>query len=113
MTPELGITARAVVNRIVDGDTLDLELRIPIRVRLMDCWAQERDSPEGLQAMMHLQRMAPDRSSVIVHIPTQRAHNLKDVFTFGRVLGRVWREGDDESLSEAMVASGYATREKQ
>jgi len=37
---------------------------------------------------------------------------LSGVFSFGRVLGQIWRADDDESLSEMMVASGAATRKK-
>ena len=110
--PEVGLTARAVVKRVVDGDTLDVELRLPCRVRLLDCWAAEDDTRKGQKATKQLSLMAPEGAAVIVQIPTTEAHNVKDVFTFGRVLGRIWRSGDEESLSSLMVRSGHATEAK-
>ncbi len=37
-------------------------------------------------------------------------NKVADMFTFGRVLGYVWV--DDVNLSEEMVRSGHATKEK-
>lgn len=113
--PPLGLTARAVVTRIVDGDTMDVMLMLPVRVRLLDCWAPEItgvQKPEGIVAKEQLEKMAPVGSRVRVQVPTGDADALCDVLTMGRVLGNVWRDGDDESLSELMVAAGMATPEK-
>lgn len=111
--PELGLTARAVIKRVVDGDTLDVELRLPCRVRLIDTWASEDETSDGKLASKQLELMAPEGAKVIVQIPTSEANSIKDVFTFGRVLGWVWRDGDEESLNSLMVRSGHATEEKQ
>lgn len=113
MAPELGLTALAEVKRVIDGDTLDVELRIPVRVRLLDCWAPERRTPAGVASTQQLQRMAPAGGLVVVHVPTQGADSVQDVFTFGRVLANVWPEGADESVSQAMVATGHATERKR
>lgn len=113
--PPLGLAARAVVTRIIDGDTMDVMLMLPVRVRLLNCWAPEItgiQKPEGLAAKEQLEKMAPLGSRVRVQVPTGDADALGDVLTMGRVLGNVWREGDDESLSELMVAAGMATTEK-
>lgn len=111
--PELGIAARATVKRILDGDTLDVELRLPCRVRLLDTWAAESDTEQGKKAAEQLAKIAAEGSAVIVQIPTSEAQSIKDVFTFGRVLGWVWREGDEESVNSMMISSGHATEEKQ
>ena len=113
--PPLGLCARAIVDRVIDGDTLDVLVTIPVRVRLLNCWAPEirgEERPEGLVAKALLEQMAPVGSRVHVQIPSGDVEALPGVFSFGRVLGEVWRVGDDESLSELMVASGAATREK-
>ena len=110
MAPEPGITAREIVKRIIDGDTLDVELRLPVRIRLLDCWAPEMSDGDGLAAKFQLERMAPEGSPVIIQIPTADAHSVKDVFTFGRVLATAWREGDEFSLNDNMIDSGHASR---
>jgi endonuclease YncB( thermonuclease family) len=113
--PDLGLTARAIVDRVIDGDTLDVFITVPVRVRMIDCWAPEitgEQKPQGETSKALLEQMAPKGSSVRVHVPTTHIDALAGVFTFGRVLGEVWRQGDDESLSAMMVNAGAATREK-
>ena len=114
--PPLGITARAVIDRIIDGDTLDVLLTIPVRVRLKNCWAPEIhgvEKPLGIIAKEQLERMAPVGSHVRVNVPTGEVDAMAGVFTFGRVVGDVWREGDSDSLGTLMVASGVASYEKR
>lgn len=113
--PPLGLTARAAVVRVVDGDTMDVMLMLPVRVRLLDCWAPEItgvQKPDGIAAKELLEQLAPVGSRVRVQVPTAEADALGDVLTFGRVLGNAWREGEDQSLSELMVAAGMATARK-
>jgi endonuclease YncB( thermonuclease family) len=113
--PSLGLTARAIVDRVIDGDTLDVLITVPVRVRMLDCWAPETrgdEKPQGEASKSLLEQMAPVGSKVLVNIPTTHVDALAGVFTFGRVLGEVWRPGDDESLSVMMVAAGAATKEK-
>lgn len=113
--PPLGLTARAAVVRVVDGDTLDVMLMLPVRVRLLDCWAPEITGTEkldGIAAKELLEKLAPVGSRVRVQVPTSEADALGDVLTFGRVLGNAWREGESESLSEQMVAAGMASTTK-
>jgi endonuclease YncB( thermonuclease family) len=113
--PSLGLTARAIVDRVIDGDTLDVLITVPVRVRMIDCWAPETRGDEKLEgeaSKLLLEQMATVGSKVLVNIPTTHVDALAGVFTFGRVLGEVWRQGDDESLSVMMVAAGAATKEK-
>lgn len=114
--PELGLSARATIDRVIDGDTIDvMVLGMPCRIRLLDCWAPEihgEERPEGEKSKAFLEKLAPVGSEVRVYIPTGHAKKLADVITMGRILGQVWREGDDESLSQLMVGAGMATKEK-
>ena len=109
--PPLGITARAYVTRILDGDTVELELRLPVRVRLLDCWAPELRTPEGPASKEALTKLLPVGSKVVLHVPTTKAKNASDVLTFGRVLGHIWRKG--KNASAEMVQQGFATEKKQ
>lgn len=113
--PPLGLTARAIVDRVIDGDTLDVFITIPVRVRMIDCWAPEvrgGEKLDGLASKALLEQMAPVGAEVRVNVPTTHVDALAQAFTFGRVIGNVWRIGDEESLSELMVSAGAATREK-
>lgn len=116
-------TTPAKVIRVIDGDTLEMELRHTIRVRLLDCWAPESKSdprlPEsdrsaakarGLAARQHLRDLCEGRE-VILHVPTDGSGDLSRIWTLGRVLGRVWVDGVE--VSERQVEGGFATREKR
>ena len=114
--PPLGVVARAVVERIIDGDTLQARIEWPFRIRLVDCWAPEVRGSEreaGQASKEHLEKLAPVGSPVVVAIDSEKADSLGDLLTFGRIVGHVWREGDVESLSQIMVGAGFATAEKQ
>ena len=121
--PEPSWTTKAVVTNVVDGDTVDVEIRRTIRVRLIDCWAPEThmddrlpkeqqadEKKAGLKSKEALKELCLGES-VVVQIPT--SENLMKATTMSRALGNVWLEGDDESLSEKQVKSGNATREKR
>ena len=115
--PPLGITARCRVARVLDGDTLDVELRIPARIRLLSCWASEsrtKDAEQklkGLAAKQHLKDLAANGLGR-VFIPTEEARSMSDVLTLERLLGRVWLDGDEQDLSERQVAAGHAITTK-
>lgn len=116
LRPKLGLSARATVRRVVDGDTLELFiLGIPVMVRLLDCWCAETrgdERYEGLVAKAYLEELAPPDFAAQVWIPTEHATKLQHVFTFGRILGHVWLGDAEQSVSEMMVAAGLATRTK-
>ena len=115
--PELGITTKGILTRIVDGDTVDVEIRKTVRVRLLDCWAPEtrtkdlEEKAKGLQSKHHLSQVCPVGTEVVVHIPASKDGEIADVFTMGRVLGFVFV--DTQDLSEIQVSAGNATRTKQ
>jgi len=115
-TPRPGIVARALVDRVIDGDTLVLHVQWPITVRLQDCWAPEmrgEDAVDGAASRRQLLDLVPVGSSVLVEIQSEHAGNLGDLMSFGRVVGHVWAEGEESHVSEQMVAAGYATSEKE
>ncbi len=120
--PSPGWTTQARCLRVVDGDTLEVEVRRVIRVRMLDCWAPESKIdprvPEGSQtaeklagqsAKENLRRLAEGRD-LIVQIPS--GEDVAKSITMGRWLGHVWVEGDGESLAEKQVKGGFAERVK-
>ena len=114
--PPRGLTAACDVYRVIDGDTVEIELRIPMRVRLLDCWAPEtrtKDADEkkrGLASREHLAGIA-EGSVGTVFIPWEHASRMGDVLSFGRALAHVWV--NDKSLSEEQVKAGHATETKE
>ena len=95
----------------------------PIRVRLLDAWAPETkvdnrlpesqraaEKAAGIKSKEALTALALGKT-VILQVPT--SEDLLKSTTMGRVLGRVWLEGDAESLSEKQVKSGNATKVKR
>ena len=109
---ELGLRARATVERVIDGDTLVVSIRWPASIRLTDCWAPERNTPEGQESKRHLERLCPPGSEVIVDVSTGESRVVGDVLSFGRILAEIWREGDQDSVNFQMVDDGFATRRR-
>jgi endonuclease YncB( thermonuclease family) len=112
--PQFGIVAHAAVDRVVDGDTVDVLFgRIKVRIRLLKCWAPEIHGPQkdrGLKAKAFLEKLLPKGTPVKVQIPTTGATQLGDVLTLDRVLGHIWL--NKKTVSEQMVAAGHARAEK-
>lgn len=115
--PPLGISARATIKNVVDGDTVDVELRIPARVRMVGAYAPEsrtKDASEkvkGLAAKTHLTELAEGKHGQ-VFIDTSAARSLTDVLTLDRLVGTVWIDGMDVDLSTAQVMAGHASSTK-
>ena len=108
--PRPAITVPCRVVSVHDGDTVSVEIRIKANVRLLDSWSPELSQPGGREAAARMQRLAVGKDGLL-EIPLDRAGNVADVLTLGRVLGRVWVDGRD--VGSVMVAEGFATREKR
>lgn len=112
--PPHGISARCEIIDVHDGDTLTARVTYDVRVRLLDCWAPEVRGVEkeaGLRSRGVLAAMALGKKGTLF-VPTQEAQRPDDVFSFGRVLGSVWIDGEDADVSSQMVDSGFATKTK-
>lgn len=113
--PSPGLVTPVRVVEVYDGDTVTVEWTVRARVRLLDCWAAEirttdpEEKQRGLAAKAYLQQLAEGQPALL-QIPTSDASGLQDLFTFGRVLGRLWIAG--EEVSAQMVAAGHASKRK-
>lgn len=123
--PPLGWTTTGTVTNVVDGDTVDIEIRRTIRVRMLECWApeqhvdpriqKERQAAEkkaGLESKANLKALALGKP-VTLHVPTDGSGDVAKLTTMGRVLGTIWIEGSDKSLNQLQVEGGFATRQKR
>ena len=98
----------AKVTRIVDGDTVDLFAGVTFRLRLIDCWAPERHSEEGRESTEALGKLLPVGSYCDVVLDLSRCKTLADLFSFGRVLGRI-RTDSYGDISDRMCESHFAS----
>lgn len=111
-----GITFPAKIVRVLDGDTVEVEIRRVVRIRLLDCWAAEtrttdlQEKKKGLEAKEYLKELSLNKDAVI-SVPIEADGKFGDSMSMGRVLGKVRiKEGD---LSEIMVEKGYAFKTKK
>jgi hypothetical protein len=116
--PPLGLTKACRIVGVVDGDTLDVEIRYVVRVRLLDCWAPEsrtrdlREKRRGVAAKAHLAALAPPGAPAVLFVPGAESGAVAELLTLGRVLGHVWVGEDPRSLSQQQRSARHATRNK-
>lgn len=122
--PEPAITNIGRVVSVIDGDTIDVEFKTTVRIRLKDCWApeskidhrvpegeQQAQKQAGIDAKSHLTHLAMNQD-VVCKIPLSPDGQLRKSITLDRAIGVVWISGQDVSLNERMVASGHAEAKK-
>ena len=107
--PTPGWATTCELERVIDGDTVDVRVSAVIRVRLADCWAPETRDPGGPESTRNLQTLlAGDR--ITLWIPTDE--HARKMFTFGRAVGWLWGESET-SVNQLQVEHGHATESKQ
>lgn len=114
----IGVIIPAKVVRVLDGDTIEVQVHRTLRIRLLDCWAPETRTTDqeekrlGMLSKAHLQAHAINED-VIVEIPMEADGKFGDAMSMGRILGRVRIADTNQDLSDLQVAAGHATKEKQ
>lgn len=112
---DLGITFPAKVTRVLDGDTIEVEVRKTMRIRLLDCWAPEtrtrnlEEKEYGLLAKKELEELL-EETTVRVEVPIGAENKFGDSMSMGRVLGHVQK--GDLDIAKEMVHRGLAVTEK-
>lgn len=115
--PATGLTTHCEVIRVIDGDTVEIEVRRRVHVRLEQCWAPEsrtKDKAEkarGLAAKAHLQELVHDgNGQATFFMPLSL--DFGDSLTLGRALGYLWMDGQDTSVNQQQVDAGFARETK-
>ena len=120
--PPLGVTFDAKVVRVIDGDTMEVEVTRKVTIRVIDCWCPElhpktgtpverqAESLKGFAAKAAMEELVQGRS-VKVYVPVE-GDKIGDAFSFGRALGKVWRS-DGKYLAQEMIRAGHATATKK
>lgn len=109
----LGIYAPCKVIRVLDGDTMDVEVRAVVRIRLLDCWAPEIHGPQknaGLRAKSAMVKMAEGKAATVI-IPFRES--LTNMLTLNRVLGRIIVNGNDVAKSQVRNGLAGETKERE
>ena len=119
--PEPSITLDGKCINCVDGDTADVELKMVVRVRLLDLWTPEKFAKNGDQSEKARGLLAKARAKELlegksVRLSIPLSTDIKDSLTLNRFLGRVSVLDDDGKVlfdySERMVQEGFGTKEK-
>jgi micrococcal nuclease len=105
---------RAVVVRVIDGDTIDVDIDLGFyvwikkqRIRLLGIDAPEAKGetrPEGLAATKHLKSLIEGESIILRTVKGDDGGDRDD--SFGRWLGTVYH--GDIDVNAEMIRSGYA-----
>lgn len=124
--PSPQLTVPCEVTEVYDGDTVTVKVTLLLRVRLLDCWAPEiktRDAHEkqlglasrdALRDLVFCDQFRNDAgtANAVLSIPIADMDRLDDAITLGRVLGDIYLEGDQHSLSTWQRSMGHAYRTK-
>lgn len=129
--PTMGLIVPCKVLEVHDGDTVTVEFRCTMNIRLIDCWAPEltrqavdkngevilnkktgnpvtEANPDGLRSKTSLLKMAKDRQGILT-IPWNQ--DIGKMTTMGRILGKLEINGTDMSYEQ--VRLGRATKTKK
>lgn len=108
--PPLGWTTKAKIIRVIDGDTVEIEIRRTLKIRLVHSNAEglEFNAPEsnteaGQLAKSNLIELAEGKECVLF-LHAKDPVKLLDMNTFDRVLGEVWV--DDKLITQEMMNRG-------
>ena len=112
--PEPGIVLDGTIVNVVDGDTVDIEFKRRVRVRLRDCWAPETrttdpvEKQRGLAAKHFVMGWEGQPARLVVN--TDGDEDWGDGLSFGRAVGDVWVHG--YNIAPRIIQAGHATKTK-
>ena len=126
MEPQCGLTTKAKITRIVDGDTLEIEVKRTFAVRLvhpnedaLEFNTPEKNTTEGKLSKETLEELAEGKDAIIF-IPANDGYKLMDIQSFNRILGEVWVDGKlltqlmlDKNMATLCKKGSYSTRKEK
>jgi len=110
-------TTKVKVLSVYDGDTVVVEVRRTMRVRLLDCWAPEirtkdlEQKRKGFASRDYLRGLIEGKEVVLV-IPSN-SPDIGKTTSLSRVLGNIYLPGESEPVSASLIKAGHATKEKK
>ena len=133
--PTPGWTTKAQIERVKDGDTVEVSITRTFALRLIHrnkdrliFKAPELNTPEGIAAREYLLELLKEYPATVtknvddlmlknrwrevtVFIPTNKSNKLMDMNSFERLLGELWVDG--KMVTELMIDAGHAILEKR
>jgi endonuclease YncB( thermonuclease family) len=91
---EEGVCLDAKITRILDGDTVEVSVTIPMRIRLLGVDVAEKNTELGKKAIQFVSSFLNKDCKIYVPLNTK---NLLDATQLGRVLGQIWIDGKNLS----------------
>lgn len=113
--PPLGWTTPVKLIRALDGDTVEVVVERKMIIRIEDLWCEEvrggtaETKEVGFAAKDHILKIITDAETLVLHVPLQD-NDLKDRFSMSRVIGRLFADTHDVSVT--MIDDGHGTAEK-
>ena len=106
----------AELERVVDGDTIDVTLDLGFNVKLhkQRCRLAGIDTPESRTRDLAEKALGKKASARLKELCTQHKGNLilrtskEGKGKFGRILGSLYPSGSDVSLNDMLVSEGHA-----
>lgn len=105
-----GLMTKCEIVRIIDGDTMEIQVSRKIHVRLLDAWAAENNTEEGKKVTEAARQIIAAGKEYHLFIPSDDNGNLSHLFTFGRILGCLYIDG--KLLSDMLYEIGLIKRTK-
>ena len=109
--PPEGFCTEASLVRVIDGDTIEVEIKRTLKVRLKDIRVAEKNTEDGQAALACVKDiLGPPNSTMKLFIPANHPLPFSDIQTFDRVLGKIF-VGKGESwtdLGELLKEKGLA-----
>jgi endonuclease YncB( thermonuclease family) len=117
--PQPGWTTEAKVVRVIDADTLEVEVVRRFAIRLVHPNPEnkhfnspEKNTPQGEEAKAYAEdffcindRFEIPNNIITAFIPSNQAEKLMDFNSFNRVLGEVWV--GDKRFTAILLEEGY------
>lgn len=103
------VSVPATVERVIDADTVEVTLQVKFHVRILDCWAAEKNTPEGREAIKFASTLVKRGDNVVVNLPL--AKSGLPAISFNRVVGSIIT-ADGLDFGATLVNSGHATKSK-
>jgi endonuclease YncB( thermonuclease family) len=113
--PQSGFITDAKVLRVIDADTIEVEItrRFPLRLThscpqtdyKVQFNAPEKNTAEGQDAIDFVKDLLDDHE-VTVFIPAGRSDSLTDINSFNRLLGNIWVDGKGW-LTNLLLENGH------
>lgn len=113
--PPAGLCLPCRFRRSRDADTIEISFPGSERIwalRLLDCWAPEKHTPEGKRAKEYTESVMAEAADEDLHVwlpaPADPTRLLIGVLSFDRLLGHLFVDSTT-TLSEMIVRAGHAT----